>query len=191
MTFRRIVVLTGAGVSAESGMGIALRQGRESGHSTPLKMSRRRKAVRNPRLVHDFYNARRRALRDAQPNTACLALAKLETAIRRAGAISCWSCRMSTIFMRRLARACCFTCMANWRARSARRWPEGHGTKISSLTPNAGSAAAAACAASGQMSCGSAKCPMAWTTSTGVCRHAISSPGSARPAKSIQVPVAR
>ena len=41
--------------------------------------------ARNPRLVHDFYNARRRALRDARPNTAHFALARLEKSIRKIG----------------------------------------------------------------------------------------------------------
>ena len=85
MTFRRIVVLTGAGVSAESGMGTFRdKDGAWTKHdledvATPEGFAR------NPRLVHDFYNARRRALRDAQPNSAHLALAKLEHAVKRAG----------------------------------------------------------------------------------------------------------
>jgi NAD-dependent deacetylase len=41
--------------------------------------------ARNPRLVHDFYNARRRALRGAEPNAAHHALARLEQAVVRAG----------------------------------------------------------------------------------------------------------
>src|SRR5690349_5383300 len=85
MSIRRIVVLTGAGVSAESGMGTFRdKDGIWTRHSledvaTPEGFHR------NPRLVHDFYNARRRSLRDARPNTAHYALAKLETAIKRAG----------------------------------------------------------------------------------------------------------
>lgn len=85
MTFRRIMILTGAGVSAESGMGtfrdkdgIWTRQ-RVEDVATPEGF------VRNPGLVHDFYNARRRALRDAAPNTAHYALASLEQAVLSAG----------------------------------------------------------------------------------------------------------
>lgn len=85
MTFKRIVVLTGAGVSAESGMGTFRdKDGIWTMHrlddvATPEGF------VRNPRLVHDFYNARRRALRDARPNRAHLALARLEHAVRKIG----------------------------------------------------------------------------------------------------------
>ena len=85
MTFRRIVVLTGAGVSAESGMGTFRDKGGIWTQHTLEDVATPEGFVRNPRLVHDFYNARRRALRDAQPNTAHFALAKLETAIKRAG----------------------------------------------------------------------------------------------------------
>ena len=83
--FKRIVVLTGAGISAESGMGtfrdvdgIWTRHSLED-VATPEGFAR------NPRLVHDFYNARRRALRDAAPNTAHFALARLEQSVRKAG----------------------------------------------------------------------------------------------------------
>ncbi len=85
MSLRRIVVLTGAGVSAESGMGTFRdKDGIWTRHrledvATPEGFER------NPRLVHDFYNARRRSLREARPNTAHYALAKLETAMKRAG----------------------------------------------------------------------------------------------------------
>ena len=85
MTFKRIVVLTGAGVSAESGMGtfrdkdgIWTRHGLEA-VATPEGFAR------NPRLVHDFYNARRRDLRDAAPNPAHFALARLERSLKQAG----------------------------------------------------------------------------------------------------------
>lgn len=85
MDFRRIVVLTGAGVSAESGMGTFRdKDGIWTRHrledvATPEGFAR------NPRLVHDFYNARRRDLRDARPNPAHFALARLEQAVRKRG----------------------------------------------------------------------------------------------------------
>src|SRR5512134_2146663 len=85
MTFKRIVVLTGAGVSAESGMGTFRdKDGIWTRHrledvATPEGFER------NPRLVHDFYNARRRSLREAAPNQAHRALAQLESAVKRAG----------------------------------------------------------------------------------------------------------
>ena len=74
---QRIVVLTGAGVSADSG----LKTFRDSdglweGHrvddvATPEAFDR------NPQLVIDFYNERRRQAQVAQPNAAHRALARL------------------------------------------------------------------------------------------------------------------
>ena len=72
------VVLTGAGISAESG----LKTFRDAGGlwegyrieevATPEAWQR------NPRLVLDFYNMRRREVKRAQPNMAHLKLAELE-----------------------------------------------------------------------------------------------------------------
>lgn len=85
MDFRRIVILTGAGVSAESGMGTFRdKDGIWTRHSLE-DVATPEGFARNPRLVHDFYNARRRALRDAQPNAAHLALAQLEAAVKSSG----------------------------------------------------------------------------------------------------------
>jgi NAD-dependent deacetylase len=75
-----IVVLTGAGVSAESG--IATFRGTDGlweGHriedvASPEGFDRK------PQLVHRFYNLRRAALRTVQPNAAHSALARLEAA---------------------------------------------------------------------------------------------------------------
>jgi NAD-dependent deacetylase len=78
----RIVVLTGAGISKESGLdtfrcegGIWSRVNLED-VATPEGFSR------NPDLVHAFYNARRAALANAEirPNAAHQALARLEEA---------------------------------------------------------------------------------------------------------------
>ena len=80
MTRRRIVVLTGAGVSQESGLdtfrdadGIWSRY-RVEDVATPEAFAR------NPRQVHDFYNLRRRNLLagHVKPNAAHAALAELE-----------------------------------------------------------------------------------------------------------------
>jgi NAD-dependent deacetylase len=76
--FERIVVLTGAGVSAESGMGTFRDKGgiwtmhRLEDVATPEGFARDRA------LVHAFYNARRSALNGAAPNAAHRALAGLE-----------------------------------------------------------------------------------------------------------------
>jgi NAD-dependent deacetylase len=85
MSFRRIIVLTGAGVSAESGMG-TFRD--KDGIWTKYDLedvATPEGFARNPRLVHDFYNARRRSLRDAAPNAAHFALTKLEQAVKSSG----------------------------------------------------------------------------------------------------------
>ena len=75
-----VVVLTGAGISAESGLGtFRAADGLWEAHriedvATPEAF------MRNPGLVHDFYNARRRQLRDVEPNAAHWALAEFEKA---------------------------------------------------------------------------------------------------------------
>jgi NAD-dependent deacetylase len=73
-----IVILTGAGISAESGL-------RTFRDANGLWENHRVEDVatpeafhRNPALVHRFYNERRRSLPGVQPNAAHLALAKLE-----------------------------------------------------------------------------------------------------------------
>ncbi|MBB5514586.1 NAD-dependent deacetylase [Rubricella aquisinus] len=72
-----IVILTGAGVSAESGLG-TFRD--KDGMWTKYDLSEVATPegyARNPGLVHDFYNARRRNCLDASPNPAHAALATL------------------------------------------------------------------------------------------------------------------
>jgi NAD-dependent deacetylase len=73
-----IVVLTGAGISAESGLPTFRGEdGLWEGHrvedvATPEAFRR------DPALVHKFYNARRAQLVEVKPNAAHLALARLE-----------------------------------------------------------------------------------------------------------------
>ncbi|WP_448581059.1 NAD-dependent deacylase [Thermaurantiacus sp.] len=77
---RRIVVLTGAGISAESG--VATFRGPDGlweGHrvedvATPEAFAR------NPALVQAFYDARRARLAEVAPNAAHLALGRLDAA---------------------------------------------------------------------------------------------------------------
>ena len=75
---RNIVILTGAGVSAESGLATFRGEdGLWEGHRvedvcTPAAFAR------DPALVHAFYNARRAALDTVEPNAAHVALARLE-----------------------------------------------------------------------------------------------------------------
>ncbi|RXK58094.1 NAD-dependent deacylase [Lacibacter luteus] len=78
MSKKKLVVLTGAGISAESGLrtfrdGDGLWEGYQIEEvATP------RAWQRNPQLVLDFYNYRRRDVAAAQPNAAHYGLAELE-----------------------------------------------------------------------------------------------------------------
>ncbi|MGC6744221.1 Sir2 family NAD-dependent protein deacetylase [Escherichia coli] len=85
----RVLVLTGAGISAESGIRTFAPQ-MACGKNIGLKMWQRRKvsiAILN--WCKRFYNARRRQLQqpEIQPNAAHLALAKLQDAL---GDRFCW-----------------------------------------------------------------------------------------------------
>lgn len=76
--YERIAILTGAGISAESG--VATFRDKDGIWS---KVDYRDVATpegfaRGPGRVHEFYNARRLAARDVQPNAAHFALARLE-----------------------------------------------------------------------------------------------------------------
>ena len=72
-----IVVLTGAGISAESGVPtFRASDGLWCGHRVEAVATPEGFAA-NPALVHDFYNERRRQLRDVAPNAAHYALARL------------------------------------------------------------------------------------------------------------------
>jgi len=74
----KIVALTGAGISAESGLATFRgSDGLWEGHRVEDVASPEGWA-RNPALVLDFYNQRRAAARAAQPNAGHLALAALE-----------------------------------------------------------------------------------------------------------------
>ncbi len=75
---KKIVVLTGAGISAESG----LKTFRDSdglweGYNIE-EVATPEAWRRNPQLVQDFYNIRRKAVLEASPNAAHYALASLE-----------------------------------------------------------------------------------------------------------------
>jgi len=75
---RNIVILTGAGVSAESGVATFRGPGglwegqRVEDVCTPQALAR------DPELVHRFYDARRAKLAEVEPNAAHLALARLD-----------------------------------------------------------------------------------------------------------------
>ena len=75
-----LVVLTGAGISAESGVKTFRDAGGLwEGHRLE-EVATPEGFAANPELVHAFYNARRAQLREVAPNAAHLALARLEAA---------------------------------------------------------------------------------------------------------------
>src|SRR5262245_31339733 len=75
----RLTVLTGAGISAESGIatfrdaGGLWEQHRVEDVATPEAFAR------NPGLVQRFYNQRRRRLREVEPHVGHVALTRLES----------------------------------------------------------------------------------------------------------------
>ena len=72
-----IVILTGAGISAESGVPtFRASDGLWCGHRVE-EVATPEGFRANPALVQDFYNQRRRQLRDVEPNAAHRALARL------------------------------------------------------------------------------------------------------------------
>jgi len=75
---KRIVVLTGAGISAESGLQTFRDKGGLWDKYDPYKLASPDGWAENPELVLEFYNVRREAVRKAQPNAGHLALVKLE-----------------------------------------------------------------------------------------------------------------
>lgn len=78
MNYDNIVILTGAGVSAESGIAtFRAEDGLWANHrvedvATPEGF------MRDPELVQNFYNTRRKQLKSVKPNAAHFALAELE-----------------------------------------------------------------------------------------------------------------
>lgn len=74
----RIVILTGAGISAESGLKTFRDAGGLWEGHDPMAIATPEAFERDPALVYRFYNARRRQLGAAQPNAAHRALAKLQ-----------------------------------------------------------------------------------------------------------------
>lgn len=85
----RLFILTGAGVSAESGLG-AFRDRSGTGlwaRFDPLRLATPEAFAQTPEAVHDFYNFRRRSLLAARPNAAHLALARLQRELNAKGGV--------------------------------------------------------------------------------------------------------
>src|SRR6201990_915846 len=78
MAKKKLVVLTGAGISAESGLKTfrdseGLWEGYDINEVATATAWRR-----NPALVLEFYNLRRKGVRETKPNTAHVILSELE-----------------------------------------------------------------------------------------------------------------
>ncbi|MCA8883206.1 MAG: NAD-dependent protein deacylase, partial [Rhodobacteraceae bacterium] len=123
-----IVVLSGAGLSAESGLG-TFRDA--SGLWTEYNLrdvATPDGFARNPKLVHDFYNARRANAFGAQPNAAHRALARLESELGEE--LYCVTQNIDPLLERaglkrvvhmhgEIARALCAACGHRWDAPEA------------------------------------------------------------------------
>jgi NAD-dependent deacetylase len=86
---KSVFVLTGAGVSAESGLG-TFRDDRGEGiwaKFDPMKLATPEAFARDPETVLAFYDLRRRNLLSATPNAAHFALARLESKLAERGAL--------------------------------------------------------------------------------------------------------
>ena len=75
----RIVVFSGAGISAESGLPTFRGLGGLWEQYSVYQLATPEAWARDPALVQRFYNARREALLKSQPNAAHVALARLES----------------------------------------------------------------------------------------------------------------
>ncbi|GIV58547.1 MAG: NAD-dependent deacylase [Bacteroidetes bacterium] len=78
---RRVAVLTGAGISAESGIATFRDAGGLWERFRPEELANVRAFLRNPELVQGWYAYRRRIVEQAAPNAGHRALAELETLI--------------------------------------------------------------------------------------------------------------
>mgnify|MGYP005861164447 CR=1 FL=1 len=77
-SFERIVILSGAGLSAESGLATFRDKDGIWSKYDLAEVATPEAFAANPVLVHEFYNQRRRGLQGIVPNAAHLALARLE-----------------------------------------------------------------------------------------------------------------
>ncbi len=78
MKLPKIVVLTGAGISKESGIPTFRDMNGLWNQYSIEEVATPQAWAKNPQLVLEFYNMRRRKLKEVEPNAAHLALAKLE-----------------------------------------------------------------------------------------------------------------
>jgi NAD-dependent deacetylase len=81
----KVFVLTGAGISAESGLGTFRDPGGLWRRFDPMRLATPEAFADEPEEVHAFYNLRRQGVREAAPNAAHAALARLEVGLAASG----------------------------------------------------------------------------------------------------------
>ena len=85
MKSKKIVILTGAGISAESGIDTFRAAGGLWENHRVEDVATPEGYAKDPELVHRFYNLRRAALKTVKPNAAHMALATLEQGLAKYG----------------------------------------------------------------------------------------------------------
>ena len=75
---KKLVISTGAGMSAESGINTFRDAGGMWEKYDVMEVASHEGFLRNPALIHEFYNARRRELVNTRPNAGHLGLVDLE-----------------------------------------------------------------------------------------------------------------
>ncbi|MCV6591371.1 MAG: NAD-dependent deacylase [Silicimonas sp.] len=120
----KIVILTGAGVSAESGLGTFRDKGGVWTKYDLNEVATPDGFARDPAKVHDFYNARRANAAGARPNAAHGALARLQAEYpgevvlitQNVDALHEAAGARAIHMHGRLDEACCAACGAVWTA---------------------------------------------------------------------------
>ena len=82
---KHIVILTGAGISAESGIDTFRAEGGLWENYPVEQVATPEGYAADPALVHHFYNLRRAALKTVKPNPAHFALARLQEGLKAKG----------------------------------------------------------------------------------------------------------
>lgn len=82
-TYKNIVFLTGAGISAESGLSTFRSENGLWNNHRVEDVATIEAFEKNPEFVHEFYNILRPELFNAQPNAAHLAITKLQKTLKK------------------------------------------------------------------------------------------------------------
>ena len=127
----KIFALTGAGASAESGLGTFRDKDGLWSRFDLMKLATPEAFAHNPDEVHAFYNMRRQNLLSAEPNTAHRALARLEGGLaERGGSLFLCTQNIDDLHERRARGGSCI-CTANCSKPVAQPVVgQCHGTKI-------------------------------------------------------------